>query len=506
MTTVAPSPDRPKARTYRLSPPDRTGLMFGLSLVQLLFIGAGIVIGSILMVTWSVPAGIAVLAAGSLLGLFRLHGATMIDLAPQGVRYLRQTVGSDGPWFSVVPLLGGDPKTAPAALLDQDVLVVDAGPLGLGPPGQQIAVSRDLKAGTYAATLRVAGRQFALVDQGEQDWLVTQWGTALQAFITERNPVVSIRWSEWAAPAGLEEHRRWLNDHLDTNPLDSVRDAYERLLTEAGSRATRHEILVTVTIQSGKVKTGRRHQRDRIQAAVELLLGEMRLFGQRLEGAGLLVSAPLTPSEWARAMRLRLDPSCRAALDGRSRSLADMSAGVDVANAGPLAAESTWTGWHTDGAWHRALYVAEWPRLDVPAAWMSDLMLYNGAVRTVSVFFEPVARSKSQRSITREAAKIESDAQQRAEKGFRVGAHHRRAARAVEEREEELVAGYGEFFYAGVVVVTGADLAELESATEEVTQVAAAVGLELRPLHGRHDQATAATLPLARGLAPKNQL
>ena len=133
-------------------------------------------------------------------------------------------------------------------------------------------------------------------------------------------------------------------------------------------------------------------------------------------------------------------------------------------------------------------------------------MLYNGAVRTVSVFFEPVPRSKSQRSITRDAAKIESDAQQRSDKGFRVGAHHRRAARAVEEREEELVAGYGEFFYAGVVVVSGQTMPELEAATEEITQVAASVGLELRPLHGRHDIAVAATLPLARGLAPKGQL
>ena len=176
---------------------------------------------------------------------------------------------------------------------------------------------------------------------------------------------------------------------------------------------------------------------------------------------------------------------------------------MSVANALPAAVESAWTAWHTDDAWHRALYVAEWPRLDVPAAWMSDLMLYNGAVRSISVFFEPIPRSRSQRSITRDAAKLESDAEQRTQKGFRVGAHHRRAARAVEEREEELVAGYGEFFYAGIVCVTAPTLPDLEAATEEVSQVAASVGLEVRPLHGRHDQAVAATLPIARGLAPK---
>lgn len=152
------------------------------------------------------------------------------------------------------------------------------------------------------------------------------------------------------------------------------------------------------------------------------------------------------------------------------------------------------------------MYVADWPRLDVAAAWMADLMLYAGSVRTISVFFGPIARSKSQRSIVRDAAKIESDAAHRTEKGFRVGAHHRRAARAVEEREEELVAGYGEFSYAGLVTITTTSLDELDAVTAEVSQVAASVGLELRPLHGRHDYAMAATLPIARGLVPKEWL
>jgi len=477
--------------------------MFGLGFAQLILVGGSVVVGSILMVSASVPIGIAILTIGATLGLARVHGASLVELAPQAARYMRQSVGRTGPWFSVVPLLGGSEHPAPPALADHEVVVVDAGSLGVGPPGQRIAVSRDSKAGTYAATIRVAGRQFSLTDGGEQDWMVTQWGTALQAFIAERTPVLSIRWSEWAAPAGLEEHRNWLREHLDANPLHDVRDAYERLLAESGSKATRHEVLVTVTIDGGRIKVGHRHEGDRTAAAVELLLSEMKLFAQRLEGAGLLVSAPLSPAEWSRAMRLRLDPSCRARLDGRRQPLADASAEVSIANAVPSAAATTWGAWHTDDSWHRAMYVTEWPRLDVPAAWMSDLLLYNGSVRTVSVFFEPVPRSRSQRSITRDAAKLESDAEQRAQKGFRVGAHHRRAARAVEEREEELVAGYGEFFYAGVVCVTAPTLADLESASDEITQVAASIGLELRPLHGRHDQALAATLPIARGLAPK---
>ena len=494
-----------KGRLFRLSPPDRTGLMFGLGLAQLVALGAGVVAGSMLMVSSSVPAGITILVLGATLGLVRVQGTPVLVLAPHAVRFLRQRTSATQGWYTRVPLVGGNPEAAPGALGDHDVVVIDAGEVGVGPPGQLIAVSRDRRAATYAATLRVAGRQFALTERSEQDWLLSQWGTALQAFIGERTPVQSIRWSEWAAPAGLEEHRSWLREHLDANPLADVREAYEQLLAQSGSASTRHEVLVTVTVQAARVKLGQRHNRDRVRAAIEVLMGEIRLFAQRLEGAGLAVSAPLSPTDWARAMRLRLDPSCRARLDARRRSLGEIAGGVRIANSGPDATENTWTAWHTDDAWHRALYVAEWPRLDVPAAWMSDLMLYNGSVRTVSVFLEAVPRSRSNRSITRDAAKLESDAEQRIQKGFRVGAHHRRAARAVEEREEELVNGYGEFLYAGIVTVTATTLADLEAAADEITQVAASTGLELRPLHGRHDQAVIATLPVARGLAPKGQ-
>lgn len=493
-------------RTYRLSPPDRTGWMFGLSLGQLLVVAAGVFAGAVLMATVSVPAGFAIMAFLAGFGSVRVHGTSLVALVPQFVRFVGVRQRADRAWVSRLPVLGGDERGAPGALAGLELLVVDAAEFGAGAPGVQIAVSHDRRGSTVAATLRVSGRQFGLVERAEQDWLVSQWGNALQAFVSERSAVVSVRWSEWAAPAGLDEHRAWLAEHLAAEPLDDVRVAYDRLLREAGTNAIRHEVLATVTVHTGKVRRGRRPGEDRLHAGIATLLREVKLFADRLDGARLQVSAPLSPTEWARAMRLRLDPSCRLGLDGRLRSLGEAAGACSPANAGPIAAESAWTAWHTDGSWHRALHVSDWPRLDVPAAWMSDLILYAGSVRTVSVFFEPVTRSKSQRSIVRDAAKIESDAAHRAEKGFRVGAHHRRARRAVEEREEELVAGFAEFSYAGVVVVSAATLEKLDAVTAEITQVAASVGVDLRPLHGRHDIAVAATLPIARGLVPKEWL
>jgi len=72
----------------------------------------------------------------------------------------------------------------------------------------------------------------------------------------------------------------------------------------------------------------------------------------------------------------------------------------------------------------------------------------------------------------------------------------------VEERESELVAGFGEFTYAGILTVAAGDTESLERACDDLCQVAAGAGVWLTPLDFRHDQAVGACLPLARALAP----
>jgi hypothetical protein len=252
------------------------------------------------------------------------------------------------------------------------------------------------------------------------------------------------------------------------------------------------------------VRTPRATRGDRTQATEEALTEELRLLGLRLEAAGLLVDAPLTPSELARALRARLDPFGAPGMrGGRRHSLVELAGLVTVPNAGPLALEVSWMHVRVDGAYHAAYVVAEWPRLEVPPSWMEPLLLHAGGIRTVAVHYEPVAPSRSQRQIDRDTVKLASDEEQRSRSGFRIGARHRRAEAEVLDRETELVAGYGELEFSGFVVVTAANRDELERSCVEYEQVAAQAGLELRRLSGRHDLALACMLPIGRGLAPR---
>src|SRR5439155_27054758 len=170
-------------------------------------------------------------------------------------------------------------------------------------------------------------------------------------------------------------------------------------------------------------------------------------------------------------------------------------------NAGPLSVRGGWRCVAVDNAFHASYWVAEWPRLAVGPAWLEPLLLHPGGPRTLAVVYEPVAPSRSARQVERDATRLASDEEQRARGGFRIGARHRRNREAVAEREAELVAGYAELGFVGLLTVTAPDAESLARSCADWEQAAAAAGIELRRLDGRHDLAFAATLPLGRPIA-----
>ena len=490
-------------RRYRLDPQDRTGWMYGLAGPQIITLGLGIVVSVLLMQAGApLQSAAAVMGACVVLALVRIGGRSVLEWVPSVRRWARSGGGKGQLWLAPLTRANlGEVATPPLPPpLDGQVMLV-AGEDSEAP----VAVVHDEKADSYAATLRVTGRQFALVERGEQENLLAMWGDALAPFCQENGPVVEIRWSEWAAPAGMEEQHAYLAEHMIDDPQDAAVVSYRQLLRTSAPVATRHEVLVTVVVSAGRVKA-RTAGVDRRAVAIETLVNEARLLRMRLERSGLAASAPLTPHELARALRVRLDPTVIPTLDRRGRSLGDRAGLVEPADAGPLAARATWKHWQVDGSFHRAFYFREWPRSEVGATWMSDLLLYGDAVRTIAVSYQPVPPRVSQRTITRQAAKLESDAEHRRKTGFRVGAHHRRAAAAVEEREEELVAGFAEFEFAGLVSVAAPTEEALEKACADIVQVSAGCKIELRPLDGRQAEGVGACLPMARGVAPKGLL
>lgn len=497
----------PKDRTYRFPPLDRTGVLLGLSGIQIALLAAGIVVAGGLLRSNAHPAAtLLALLIGALLAFGTWEGGRLYEFLPLMGRYrITKAAGLNG-WQAELPLLTGlksdDAKQPALPRFLGGLELFDGGKVGWAPTSAGVGIVRDRRERTLSASLPVRGREFSLVERAEQERILAGWGDVLGGFCTERGAVSRVRVTEWSAPSGVGQHERFLAVNSRSTSA-SARASYEALLAEAAPMAVSHEVLVTVTVDLRRIRLGRRRDTARPEdAGAEILLEEIRLLSRRLDAAGLGCGPPLSVGQTAAALRQRLDPKdSRRLTVSRPSTLAELVSPVAAWNAGPLATEAKWGHLVVDGSLHRTYWIAEWPRLDVAPNWLEPMLLHAGGVRTFALLYEPVPPSRSQRRIERDSTRLAADEEQRTRGGFRIGAHHRRAQAAVLERESELVGGFHELEYAGFVTVSASSLDTLERSCAEYEQVAAQTGLELRPLDGRHDLGLVCSLPLGRGLA-----
>jgi len=479
-------------RTYRFAARDRNAWLLGLTGAQCLILAAGgVTAGLCLNARLPLPFALAVVIAAAVASFATIDDRPVHDAGATAAGWVIRRHRRRTRW-------------APALTVDRDTTASfppQFGPVTLfadtttGPP---VGMVEDNRTGSLSATVRVAGHGFVLQDPREQERLLAGWGDALAGFCAERNPTTRLTVTEWAAPAGLDAHDRYL-DAFDAAPVADAAAAYTELLAGAGPLATRHETLLTVTVDPPRARPRRRRSRDAGRAeTAETLRDQLRLLAGRLDHAGLDTSPPLTITDLAATLRARLDPAELPTLTARARA---RNPGVSVANAGPMAVDATWTSVRVDGAYHASFWVAEWPRLEVGPAWLEPLLLHAGGVRTVTLLLEPVPARVSHRGVERDAIRVAADEEQRRRGGWRIGAKHRRAADAVAAREAELVGGYAEFGFAALLTVTAPDPDTLERSCTDFEQTAAQTGIELRRLDGRHDLALPLALPLGRPLA-----
>lgn len=494
-------------RTYRFAPLDRSGLLLGLSGRQCAALGSGALAAGWLL-DKAAPA-LAVLLpffAALAVAFARVGGEPLCDRSPVALAFTLRALTRRHRWFAPIPMRNGsfsrgaNNPALPSFLAG--LAIHDAGPVPWSGPARVagVGILSDHRAGTMSGTLRVNAGGFCLADRAEQERLVAGWGDVLGGFCREEGPVSQVRWTESLAPAGADDCVRFLDECVDGE--GDAHRAYRELLSRAAASTTGHEVFLTVTIDQRRLRRGGRGSEHRSRVAVDVLLEELRLLTGRLVAAGLRVEAPLSPAELDDVMRSRLDPS-GSAMRPRPRSLAAAAGVVDALPGAPLATDTAWSHLRVDGTVHRTFWVAEWPRLEVPPNWIEPLILHPGAVRVVSLIYEPVAPARSRRQVDREATKLASDEEQRSRAGFRIGARHRRRQSALLERESELVAGYGELCFAGFVTVSAERVEALDAACADYIQAAAQAGLELRQLDGRHDRGFLCTLPVGRGVTTR---
>jgi hypothetical protein len=497
------APSSAEPRSYRFPPLVRIGLFGAMptSQVAVLAIGCAMSFVGILahVFPWALlPALVAAVVAFKRVGGWPLH-----EVIPLKIAWLRRR--SERCWFRPVPLLTPGERSRvelPPPMRGLRLLDVDAAWLATPARLAGVGVVHDTTGGLLTAVLRVTGDgQFSLTSTATQDARVGLWGEALAGFCRERLTVCRVEWQEWSTSTKVDATVSTDTVHGGSSLAAAARD-YCELVTHAAPRAVAHDTLVSLTVDLAALPARRTRSLDAMASGLQLLVEELRLFTVRLEAASLRVDPPLSPAEITTAVRTRSAPFAETHLAALASSLAT-GLGVTAGDLAPMAVAEEWDHVRVDRAIHRSWWVEGWPRSEVPAVWMDLLLLGGDCTRTVTVVFEPISPSQAARSVDEASVALESAEASKSKRGFRVRASERRVREEVERREHELVAGYGELAYCGLVSVAGRTLDELDDAAADFEQAAAHAGVQLRPLEGRHGVGWIAGLPLGRALATR---
>ena len=484
----------PDATRYHLPALDRQGIIFGLTIPQLIVVSIGFTATMIFLTMTS--AGIFIAIAPCLIATaiikFSIGGIPALELI--GPIFSGISKSKKREWTAKTVWNGTEGDT-PKAL--SGVTVTDEHWHGL----ERMAVVWDETAKSAALVLHVPGVDFALRTPAEQQALLTGWGVALSGFAVEGSPIERICVSQTANRSSLNDHETWVKNQ-GSGITAELRTDYNNLVAAAGPSTTTHNTHVTVVVSSFRFSRSSwgsdgksEHERllDALRRSTHQLLAS-------LGSAELKDTKVLDTTELATVMQHACDPTTAQAVAPRSGSLADRLGATGNDRMGPTQSYYHANWYETDYCGHRTFWIQNWPRHPLHASWLTNMLSQPDTARRFIVIFRPVKPSVSHKRIDRELTRIHGDTEHKIEAGGRISAETRRHLAAVEEREEELVSGFAEVTYLGLVTVSGDSIEALEQATASFESSALQAGLTLRPLDHQQDTAWAAALPLGLGV------
>lgn len=501
---------------------EKRGVVMGLEAIQLVFIGVGAVLAVLLTaLAGGFPAGLGIglLVGGPfmVLGAVRIMGDPLLTWIRRALAFV---VGGATGQNSFKAPVGGPSAATTRAEARNARLAKRQGPKETFKPGKPTRMMLPGEAGellcyqmpsgcalvhdpvsrTITVIAEVSSDAFALLDEGDREIRVQVWSQLLVGFASHPG-VVRIQTLDRTVvhPAGdiLDYYQQMSAAHGAGAQINPVADAsYQELINRATTH-TRHDMYLVVTLSVDQLRRQVRGLGGGIGALMDMVHTEMDAVEVDLPLAGARVERWLAPRELAAVIREAYDPQAIEEIGARS----GQHAGVNVATAGPMAAEVSWDTLSTDSALHRTYWVSEWPRVEVEAGFMSALTFAGDFVHSVSLLAEPQSTGQALRKIEKEMESAKSTRRLQQKFGQDLTLQQEQEFDDIQRRESELVQGHGEVSFCGFVTISAATKEELAAAEAKLRHGAAQANVELRVLYAQQHQGfLVGALPLGRGV------
>ncbi|WP_436528242.1 SCO6880 family protein [Actinoplanes sp. HUAS TT8] len=495
---------------FEFPPRSSRGAVLGFTWSQIFMVVAGLICAvaglNLLMINKAAGAGMFALAFLLItLGLLRIKGRRITEWAPVVIAALVQRGARQHEYR-------GGPYGANAAGEHLDLPGPAAGyrwlPAVAADGTTEIGLLHHRREKTVTAALLCYGTNLILADRDVQTQRLTDWAQVLNILGSEYADAGLVRWSVTARAvpdSGNRAQRFLIHRAVDTG--SAAYQSLAELTAAAAPTAQRHEIFLSVVFDAAKLSGEIADAGGTDTGIAKVILDRLSGIEAAVSEAGVATGGWLSPRAYAGVIRSQFDPDDQEVVDLRGSTppgAGRTPAGVTPRLAGPVAARTL--GWNTyqhDSGFSRTLWVAQMPRQQVPATWLTPLYMRTTCRRTVTLVAQPVPAQLAALATRRDKVARAGDAITKRKMRLVQTAAEQEEARAIEQIDVEQAHGHVRYRYALLVTVTAASEIDLDRDVRAVKRILSRSGCEAVSLAGEQDQAfLAGALPLARGLKP----
>jgi hypothetical protein len=359
---------------------------------------------------------------------------------------------------------------------------------------------------SVTAELEVQG--FLMHDLPERFDLAEQFDKVLGPF-TQRTGIKRVTLQERTLPTTIRaarDHYEAVRRVRDLNPDSPVAHNYQEVMDQSERFEVAHRNYLTLTLDLVTLTPQLKALGGGKEAILALAQIEAGNLADALTAAKIKVRRWLSPRDIAALGRLAFDPEFAATVQNRPEVLE----GVDPVAIGPMFLDEP-RGRNgiviTDSGVHTTLWVHEWPRSDSPIGFLSPVVFARhpntgeAITHIFTIVLTPVPVSKALKRIRDEKKVWRGNESLRAKRGADGSAADAADWRALEQQEQEIANGHGEFQYGAYLTVTAPDEERLDQAIAGMRNALSRSGMEAQILYCQQAEALMVNaLPIGLGM------
>ncbi|MCR2765000.1 hypothetical protein NQ152_15955 [Microbacterium sp. zg.B48] len=359
---------------------------------------------------------------------------------------------------------------------------------------------------SVVAELEVQG--FLMHDIAERFDLAEQFDRVLGP-LTQRPGIKRVTLQERTLPTTIRAAR----DHYDTvqrvrqlDPHSPVARNYQDVMDRSERFEVAHRNYIVFTLDLVALAAQLKSLGGGKTAILTLAGIEAGNLSDALGAAKITVRRWLTPRDVAALGRLAFDPEFAATVQNRPEDLA----GVDPVAIGPMYLEEP-KGRNgiviTDSGVHTTMWIHEWPRSDAPVGFLSPVVFARhpstgeAITHIFSIVLTPVPVAKALKRIREEKKVWRGNEHLRAKRGADGSAADAADWTALEQQEQEIANGHGEFRYGAYLTISAPDQERLDGAIAGMRNALSRAGMEAQILYCQQAEALLVNaLPIGLGM------